>query len=236
MFRTPYGLNVAALLFGLAVAAPLVSGATITYTDETAWSSASMNLTAIGFEGLAPANSFSLYSTSAGLAVDGVQFVGVDGGGYQLSVNDANFISPFFNWGTGAILAGPQYVSATVTPSIQVNLPSGVTAFGVNLMTASPNATSFSITLSDGTTQMVSTFARPQQAFFGATSDTPITSATFTLVGTIPTDNTQGLLDNFSFGAANTSGDQTGQVPETDTLIMIGTGLGGLALMKKRAA
>lgn len=234
MFRTPCGLNVAALLFGLVVAAPFVSGATITYIDETAWSSASMNLTTIGFEGLAPANSFTLYSTSTGLSIDGVQFVGVDGGGYQLSVNDANFISPFFDWGTGALLAGPQYVSANVTPSIQVSLPSGVTSFGVNLMTASPNATSFSITLSDGTTQTVSTFARPQQAFFGATSDAPITSATFTLVGTIPTDNTQGLLDNFTFGAANTGGQ--GQVPETDTLLLIGTGLAGLALMKKRAA
>ncbi|MGH9614344.1 MAG: PEP-CTERM sorting domain-containing protein, partial [Bryobacteraceae bacterium] len=73
-----------------------------------------------------------------------------------------------------------------------------------------------------------------QQAFFGATSDTPITSATFTLVGTIPTDNTQGLLDNFTFGTANTGGQ--GQVPETDTLLLSGTGLAGLALRKKRAA
>ena len=234
MFRTPYGLNAAALLFGLAVVAPLVSGATITYTDETAWSSASMNLTTIGFEGLAPANSFALYSTSTGLSIDGVQFVGADGGGYQLSVYDSNFISPYFNWGAGALLAGPQYVNANVTPSIQVSLPSGVTSFGVNLMTASPNATSFSITLSDGTTQTVSTFARPQQAFFGATSDAPITSATFTLVETIPANNTQGLLDNFSFGAAGTG--SQGQVPETDTLVMIGTGLAGLAWIKKRAA
>ena len=235
MFRIPYCLSAAALLFGLAAAVPPASGSTITYTDEGAWSSASMNLTTVGFEGLAPANSLNFYSTSAGLSIDGVQFVGVDGSGYQLTVDDSGFASPYFNWGTGAILAGPAYASASVTPYIQVNLPAGVTSIGVNLMTVSPNATSFSVTLSDGTTQSISTFTRPTEAFFGATSDAPITSATFTLVGTIPSNTTQGLLDNFSFGAANTGGQQS-QVPETDTLLLIGTGLAGLAWMKKRAA
>ncbi|MGH9613254.1 MAG: PEP-CTERM sorting domain-containing protein [Bryobacteraceae bacterium] len=236
MFRTPYCLSAAALLVGLAVATPLASGSTITYTDESAWNSASMNLTTVGFEGLAPANSLNFYSTSAGLSIDGVQFVGVDGGGYQLTVDDSGFVSPYFNWGTGATLVGPAYASANVAPYIQVTLPAGVTSLGVNLMTVSPNATSFSVTLSDGTTQSVSTFARPTQAFFGATSDAPITSATFTLVGTIPSNTTQGLLDNFMFGAVNTGGGQQGQVPETDTLLLIGTGLAGLAWMKKRAA
>src|SRR5215471_4171288 len=101
---------------------------TITYTDPAAWLAASTGVTTITFEGLAPSGGFTDYSTSSGLTQSGVQFVGMNGLGYSLQVVDANFVSPYFNFNSGAMLRGPQYNSTNPPLSyVHVVLPTGVT-------------------------------------------------------------------------------------------------------------
>jgi hypothetical protein len=98
-----------------------------------------------------------------------------------------------------------------------------VIAFGVDLMTVSPNALAYRVEL-QGLTVNVPTAVRPNRTFFGAISDTPISYIDFTVAGTVFNGGTYGLLDNFQFE----------QTPEPGTFILIGSGLIALSTIAKR--
>ena len=117
--------------------------------------------------------------------------------------------------------------SSSPLPYIQIVLPAGVTAFGLDLFTVSPNSESFQITVA-GTNYTVPTDARPTEQFWGVTSDTAISTINLTLLGTAYNGSTYALLDNFSFGTADLS-----QAPEAGTFLLIGSGLIGIAGLRK---
>ncbi len=216
----------AALLFATVSA----HAATVTYNDVTSWLAATTGDTNISFT--ATAGSFNDYSNSTGFMSSGVQFLGyISPTAYQLTTVDQMFATPYFDFGTGGSLRGPQYdraTNSTFLPYIHVILPSSVNAFAANLMTGSPNAVSFSVTLADGESFNVATGNRPATTFFGLTADAPISYVDFALPTASTNGGTTALLKNFQFGT-NAAG--TGPVtppadtPEAATLILIGTGL-----------
>jgi threonine dehydrogenase-like Zn-dependent dehydrogenase len=59
-----------------------------------------------------------------------------------------------------------------------------------------------------------------------------LSSLQLSLAGTDPTGGSNALLDNFSFGAS--SGGDLSAAPEAGTYLLIGTGLIGLGLLRKR--
>lgn len=212
----------AALLFATVSA----QAATVTYNDVTSWLSATTGDTNISFT--ATAGSFNDYSTSTGLVMSGVHFIGyISPTSYQLTTVDQMFAAPYFDFGTGGSLRGPMYdraANATFLPYIHVTLPSNVTAFATNLMTASPNAVPFKVTLADGESFSVATGNRPTTAFFGLTADAAISYVDFALPTAANNAGTSGLLKNFQFGTSGAT-PPPADTPEAATLILIGTGL-----------
>ena len=227
--RTLY-LCIAALLLIAATG----HAATVEYTDPVAWMAAVSGTTAIGFEGLAPAGGFKDYSTSTGYVItNGPEFIGFEGPAiYGLQVIDSADSSPYFNWGTGASLESPGYNAPPngFTPYIHVILPANITAFGVDLMTVSPNALTYQVTLDNGNTYTVTTANRPTQTFFGITSDSPIAYINFAVIGTTNGNGTYGLMDNFTYGTA----DDATQTPELCTFLLIGSGLATFGYLGRR--
>jgi hypothetical protein len=189
---------------------------TIQFNNLASFQAQTTGLTTINFEGLAPAQRFIAYPT--GLTTQGVNFTGSSG----LLVVEPALSQPFYNWGSGATL------SAQPSPrSISVNLPSGVTAVGSDIMSFNSfnnfnsYAFPFTIGLSTGETFNLNSLNYPNRQFVGFTSDTPITSISFLANGGV----TQ--LDNFRFGTANTT-----SVPEPFTVI--GTLIGGTSAFRIR--
>jgi threonine dehydrogenase-like Zn-dependent dehydrogenase len=64
----------------------------------------------------------------------------------------------------------------------------------------------------------------------GVTSDTPIASLDLTLQGSTFNGDSVALVDNFQFG--NAAQDMS-QAPEAATFLLIGSGLIGIAILKK---
>ncbi len=219
----------------LYVAGP--AGATVinTYSDPTAWQGAMLSYNTINFSGFAmnPGNVVN-YNTSAGLTVNGVQFVGQSGpSSYALSV-----INPQTGWGSnfgsGSVLRGPAYSTDGFNQALIVNLPAGVTAFGLDLMSQDPSALSFKIVLSTGEFFVsVGTSPWPNRAFFGLTSTVPISQIQFIMEsGNDPTVNpllpfSFPLMDNFSTGVAYVPPPPPPPVtaPEATTMLYVATGV-----------
>ena len=231
------------ILLGLASLALLISpaySATITtYSDPNAWAAAANGLQEVSFEGLAPSGSENTYNTSTGVTQDGVEFVGYTStaGSYYIYVIDttAPQWSQYYGFGTGDALAlnMNRPTSGSALPYIQISLPSPVTAFSMDLFTASPNGLSYTVTVA-GTPYTVATGAWPNPTFWGITSDTGISTITLTLQGTVFNGSSYAFLDNFQFGTAGVG--QVGQAPEAATFFLIGSGLIGIIALKKRAA
>jgi len=203
-----------------------------TYTTQATWLAASNTVQNIDFEGLAPANGVS--STYYSLTLDNVTFSGEQGAGsFGMNVIDTNF-SQYFNFGTNDALELPNIYSLPA-PYFQIVLPAAVTSFGVNLMSVSPQALSYSVT-AGGSTFTVPTYTTPTPGFFGATFDAPVTTIDIAPLGLAAGAGAYELLDNFSFGAADATQDSGGDTPEAATLLMIGLGLVALTALRRRHA
>ena len=210
------------LLFTLAACAAVALASaparadTVVFTTRALFNAAATNLTTIDFEGIAPNNSVANFASP--LTLQGVTFSGSPTG--MVSVVDDGFFAPLFQFNSGAVLSGFAY--------IEVTLPAGITAIGVDLMSTNPDGRPFEVVLATGETFVVNTPLRPERGFFGITTDVAIASIRFT---TIPSQTQGGgipLLDNFSFGQAQTA------VPEPATLLLLGTGLAGIATRVRR--
>jgi hypothetical protein len=123
--------------------------------------------------------------------------------------------------------------SGSSLPYIQISLPTPVTAFGMDLFTASPSGYSYTVTVA-GTpytvaTNPVSGTPPSTPAFWGVTSDTGISTITLTLQNTVYNGSTYAFLGDFEFGTAADA-----QAPEAATFLLIGSGLIGIIALKKR--
>jgi len=206
------------LLFTLAAFAAVVfvstpaRADTIVFTSRAAFNAATTGLTTIDFEGIATPNSVANFSSP--LTIAGATFSGSPTG--SVSVVDSGFFAPLFQFNSGASLSGFAFVDVT--------LPAGTTAIGTDLMSTNPTGLPFRVTLSNGETFIVNTPLRPERGFFGITSDVAITSIRFV---TVPGPNQSAgipLVDNFSYGQAAPAA-----VPEPATMVLLGTGLVGIA-------
>ncbi|MBZ5608079.1 MAG: hypothetical protein LAP38_07475 [Acidobacteriia bacterium] len=220
----------AGLVAAAFVVAPAYSATITTYSDSSAWQSAASVLATVDFEGLAPANGSTTYTGSTGVTSGGAEFIGYTSSGSSwIQVIDTNF-NIWYNFGTSDALRQnmDRPTSNSPLPYIHVALPANVTAFGVDLFTVSPSALSYTITVA-GTPYTVPTSNRPTETFWGVTSDTPIPSVDLTLQGTVYNGSTSALLDDFRYGAAQGMSD----APEAATFLLIGSGLIGIAALKK---
>ncbi len=160
-----------------------------------------------------------------------VQFSGL--GGFAIAIDDPAANS-WQNFGTGK--AAYVFINSTTSvPYIHIALLTPVNAFGLNVFSANPNALVFTISADtastylkgNGTPYSVATNAIGNPpAFFGVTSDTPITFIDLTLQGA-PLSSWE-FVDNFRTAQAM---DPT---PEAATFLLIGSGLVGIMALRKR--
>ncbi|MFN7923512.1 MAG: hypothetical protein U0Q16_25650 [Bryobacteraceae bacterium] len=217
---------------------PLASAGVIgTYNDRATWQGLTTGATNIDFEslGLSPGG---YHDYSSGLTTGGVQFTGFTGSSsFLFAINPPTNAAEEF--GSLTELRGPDFLSGSYISAL---LPSNVTSFGLDLMTAYPNGAGIRIQLNGiDLGIVVSTQARPTRTFFGVRTDTPISELRFILDGT-PNNNTFALIDNISYGLATTSGgggggtggDSPSETPEATTMLYVATGTGVIAWARKR--
>lgn len=215
-----------ASIAALACSIPAMAG--VLYTDRTAFlAAAGSPATNIDFEGLASAGGTADYSTSSGLSLSGVNFVGTqttcsfvlsvpaNPPNCSPSVNDLSVSNPTGNpWGSGAYLvlpsssnSGASRSQTIVSGELTISLPANVFAFGTDAMSPLITGSSATLTLSDGTSYVVSfgNFAGmlsnpPVRQFFGIVSSVAITSATLDIAaGPSAFVGSQSFLDNFVY-------------------------------------
>jgi hypothetical protein len=226
-FRVLVLLALAALVWNVT---PAYSTVLNTYTDLASWQAATSGVLTADFETSTP------YNTATGVsAYPNVDFIGYSSvPSFWLQVVNTTG-SPFWDFGSGNALMQDMNrptAGSPPLPFIHVVFSAPVTAFGSDLFTTSPTALNFAVTV-QGTQYIVNTFTKPTRAFWGVTTDTPISFADFTVQGTNPTGGTEAFLDNFRYGTAQ-AGPPPPDAPEAATLVMIGSGLIGLAYMRKR--
>ena len=217
-------------------------GGAVGLNDYSAWVSATQS----GFNVIdlssvtVNAPGYMLLNTSAGLTINSVQFVGVSGSGYELTLINGGILAAY-NFGSGNVLAGPIYPGGSITQKIVITLPAGYTSIGLDLAgLLDPSVLSMvlGITLKDagGNTiaydsgpSTVTTSTSRQLTFLGATAGTDIRTVEIFVSGTRTVDS-RFVLDNFRYGVAQSQsggGDPppNGEVPEIATNLMIGAGL-----------
>jgi hypothetical protein len=209
-------LFIAAAFAAVAFASVPARADTVVFGNRAAFIVAATGLNTIDFEGIAPENSVANFATA--LTIQGVTFSGSPTG--MVSVVDDGFFAPLFQFNSGAVLSGFSF--------IEVTLPPGITALGVDLMSTLPDALPFEVVLSTGEIFVVNTPARPGRGFFGITTDVAISSIRFTTMPGPNQPNGIPLLDNFTFGQA------AAPVPEPASMVLLGTGLVGLVGAARR--
>lgn len=209
-------------------AVPAFSTNLQTFNNQNLFNAELSNYYTVGFENLITTQGSALsYQDLNGYldSTTGVRFVGVNS-------TDSPFLNiylPAFGQntviqGSGAILLGPYWLNQPSRYTL-VTPPSPVYAFGLSMATMTPSGGAFSIYLSTGDTfSPIATVNPPASQWFGVISDTAITSIQIrSLTG-------QPMMDNFEFGTPLAAQQDT---PEVASLLMIGSGLAGLSLLKK---
>lgn len=192
------------------------------YSDKASFDAAAQSLQTVTFSTL------GTYNTDAGLTLGGVVFVGFDGAGYLMSVDDPKALpGDPHNYGFN-VLRGRN--DAPGSSYIQTTLPSDTTAIGMNMMSFW-SGKDVIITLFYGDSSnsgplTINTSAAAPAAYWGVTTTIPITS--FQLAGT---NSGQPMLANLEYGTAASDPAET---PEVATFLMIGSGLVCLRTLRKR--
>jgi hypothetical protein len=232
MLRLPIRVSVPVCLLAASfVSAPARACTITTYSDLASWQNASSVLQTVNFEGLAPSNSSTTYNSQTGVTSGGVEFIGYTSTGSSwIQVIDTNF-NLYYNFGSNDALRQSMDRSSSNAPLpyIHIVLPVNVSSFGMDLFTVSPSALSYTITVG-GTQYTVPTANRPTETFWGITSDTPVASFDLTVQGTTYNGATSALLDDFRYG---TAGQSMTEAPEATTFLLIGSGLIGIAVLRK---
>ncbi len=229
--RTFYRLLSATLFTALASHATVLQ----IYNSRPTWDAATTGRADVDFESLnLGVGGFTSYSSAGGLNIGGLNIVGVlDVNQYFLwALNPP--AAALENYGSNTIIRGPE---RRPTSYLSVTLPSAVTSFGVDLMTYDPAAQSFAILLDGIQVATVTTANRPTRTFFGVTTDAPITEIRLVL-NSGNNFTTQGLFDNFAYGAAAGSGGggpSPSETPEVGTLAATGTGLILVRYLRRRS-
>ena len=218
-------------LFVLILSLASLASATVLqiYDSRANWEAATTGRTDVDLEGLSLPLGYASYSTSGGLSLGGLTFVGVESSGYWLyainpTAGDAQ------DFGSSTILKTQYGASAYLA----ITLPSATTSFGVDLMTAFPDAQTFRIELDSVDLGVVfSTGARPTRTFVGVTTDTAISQVRIYL--TSGNSGTVALYDNFGYGAAGSGGGGgPEETPEIATMLCVGSGLIALRWARRR--
>jgi hypothetical protein len=228
--KLKFRFSMLSILAGLALA-PAYCTTITTYNNLANWTAVTeTGYQTVTFTGLAPNGGQTNYNTASGLTNSGVEFIGYNSAGVPgTEVFDTNSVT-WYNDGSGDALLEPVSPSSSSAPLPYINivLPANTTALSLDLWTASSPGMSFSITVA-GNTYTVPTVGSNTETFWGITSDTPITSIELTVPGATTSSATQALLDNFSFGESDLSA-----APEAGAYLLIGSGLIGLVILRKR--
>jgi len=249
-------MKLKALLFsvfaGLVFSAAPAQAALVTFLDQGTWLAAVSSVTTADFNDAANQTGFtkpgfgaSSTTPTGGIMVDTILFQVIDNGvAVTGAVRDPGG-SPSFQWTypNATTNLGDYFKDLTPdsshpgTSHVHVTLPgSGATAWGslfgfantgaapviwmngTQCITCSPTANTITATLN--------------AAFFGVTSDTPITTVDIFF----PSSLTTGYLmvDDFAIGTANVQGGGGGGTPEVCTLILTGSALVAFARMLRR--
>lgn len=220
------------LSFGVALAlTPAYSTTITTYTNEATWEAATTaGYPTVTFTGLTAPGTVTDYYSATGVTNSGVEFIGYSSTGVSdVQVVDTSAVTWYDDGSGDALLepASPQ-TSSSPLPYIDIVLPANVTSLSLDLWTASSPGMTYSIIV-NGNTYTVPTVGGNTETFWGITSDTPITSLQLDVPAATSSSSTEALLDNFSFGESDMSA-----APEAGTYLLIGSGLIGLVILRKR--
>ena len=231
--KLKFCFSILSLAFGFALAlVPAYSTTLTTYSSSSSWQTATEpGYQTLTFAGYTQPNTATNYWSSTGVTDAGVEFIGYGAtGASDIQVIDTSGEFTWYNWGTGQALIQPMNRpnSSSPLPYINIVLPANVTSLGMDLFTANNQAMSYTITVA-GNQYTVPTFSQPTLAFWGITSNTPITSIQLTLAGTTYNQSAEALMADFVFGISDMSA-----APEAGTYLLIGTGLIGFVALRKR--
>ena len=194
-----------AFLFTLSFATTASAQSRVEHFDSREpFTAASSGLSTIDFGSVAPQRGFNMYRPPAGLTTNGVTFRSAGGarfGSGIIYVPSLHYLgpNPAYQTGSGEMMTwgAPNQPG---NASLDVTLPSGVTAVGVDLWTQQPYVSTVEVTATteDGQSEtvVVNTRNRPHAAFIGFIAEKSIVSVSFRP----PKGQTGLMLDNFSFG------------------------------------
>jgi hypothetical protein len=190
----------------VAFAAPAYGQATF-FSNREAFEAAVPGRTVLDFGSVLPfSTAFIIFSLPPVLNLDGVNFqrLPFNPGGMDLSILTPSMGTPYQGWTGNPVVF--QYVGVTGS-SLVITLPPGTLAVGTNFYTVqtSVNAVigqdpnvftgNLQVTLSNGQTFIIPSTDKPNMAFMGFVSTTPITSLTIFPPLASPTALATGYVD-----------------------------------------